>query len=151
MTDQTGPSNNSWQRYRQRVQRVVDYIHANPAGYLSNDTLADVACLSSFHWHRIYRGITGETTAFTVRRVRLQRAATALLRTDQSIADIGTACGYPQLHSFTRTFKACYGVSPGKFRDMHLSAVLPGVEPLEQSDAWPVRLENRPALILKGL
>ena len=46
-----------------RMIRVLDHIHDNPAGDLSLDALADVAAMSRFHWHRVFRAITGETAA----------------------------------------------------------------------------------------
>jgi AraC family transcriptional regulator len=53
---------------------VIDHIHANPAGDLSLDALADVAALSRFHFHRVFHAMTGETAADAVRRVRMHRA-----------------------------------------------------------------------------
>ncbi|MFT5345881.1 MAG: AraC family transcriptional regulator, partial [Dinoroseobacter sp.] len=49
--------------YETRLRRVLAYIHDNPAGDLSLDTLADVAAMSRFHWHRVFHGMTGETCA----------------------------------------------------------------------------------------
>lgn len=40
--------------YEKRLIRVLEYIHANPAGDLSLDALADVAAMSRFHWHRVF-------------------------------------------------------------------------------------------------
>ena len=60
-----------------RVLRVLEHIHANPAADLSLDALADVAAMSRFHWHRLFRAVTGETAAQTVRRMRMHRAAVA--------------------------------------------------------------------------
>ncbi|MEM9127216.1 MAG: AraC family transcriptional regulator, partial [Pseudomonadota bacterium] len=68
--------------YEDRVLRVLAYIHENPAGDLSLDALADVAAMSRFHWHRVFRALTGETCAQAVRRIRLHRAAGWLVRTD---------------------------------------------------------------------
>ncbi len=42
-------------------------------------TLAEVAHLSPYHFHRIYAGMTGETAAEMLRRLRLHRAAGALI------------------------------------------------------------------------
>ncbi|OWK24560.1 hypothetical protein AJ87_20285 [Rhizobium yanglingense] len=39
------------------------------------ERLAEIACMSSYHWHKIYRAIYGETLAATVKRLRLHRAA----------------------------------------------------------------------------
>ncbi len=35
--------------YENRMLRVLEHIHANPAGDLSLDALADVAAMSRFH------------------------------------------------------------------------------------------------------
>ncbi|MCG7522689.1 GyrI-like domain-containing protein [Ruegeria sp. Ofav3-42] len=102
--------------YEDRVLRVLAYIHANAAGDLSLDALADVAAMSRFHWHRVFRAITGETCAQAVRRVRLHRAASWLVMTDKPVAQIAVDVGYPNLKSFARAFSEVYGSSPAAFR-----------------------------------
>ena len=51
-----------------RLLRVLDHIHDNPAGDLSLDAMSEVAALSRFHFHRVFRATTGETLAKAVRR-----------------------------------------------------------------------------------
>ncbi len=102
--------------YEKRVLRVLDYIYDNPAGDLSLDQLADVAAMSRFHWHRVFRAVTGETCAQAVRRIRLHRAASALVKTDKAIAEISQLVGYPNPGSFSRAFTEVYGISPAAFR-----------------------------------
>ncbi|NOD62332.1 MULTISPECIES: GyrI-like domain-containing protein [unclassified Ruegeria] len=102
--------------YEDRVLRVLAYIHDNPAGDLSLDVLADVAAMSRFHWHRVFRALTGETCAQAVRRVRLHRAATWLVQSDRAISDIALSVGYPNPSSFARAFSEAYGSSPAAFR-----------------------------------
>ncbi|NOD75674.1 MULTISPECIES: GyrI-like domain-containing protein [unclassified Ruegeria] len=102
--------------YEDRVLRVLAYIHDNPAGDLSLDALADVAAMSRFHWHRVFRALTGETCAQAVRRVRLHRAATWLVQSDKAISDIALSVGYPNPSSFARAFSEAYGSSPAAFR-----------------------------------
>ena len=102
--------------YEDRVLRVLAYVHEHPAGDLSLDALADVAAMSRFHWHRVFRAITGETCARAVRRIRLHRAACWLVQTDRPVAGIATAVGYPNLNSFARAFSQAYGISPGTYR-----------------------------------
>lgn len=106
-------------RYQSRIQSVIDHIYNHPAGPVDNDTLGEVANLSSFHWHRIYRSITGETAAQTVRRTRMHRAACELVRTCQPVSTIGQTVGYPSVQSFVRAFKSYYEQSPGEFRNAH--------------------------------
>ncbi|MCL6283310.1 AraC family transcriptional regulator [Ruegeria sp. 2012CJ41-6] len=102
--------------YEDRVLRVLDHIHDNPAGDLSLDALADVAAMSRFHWHRVFRAMTGETCAQAVRRIRLHRAAGWLLQSDRSPEQIAADVGYPNPRSFARAFSEAYGVSPAAYR-----------------------------------
>lgn len=103
--------------YEQRMLRVIRYIHDNPTGDLSLDALADVAALSRFHWHRVFRAMTGKTCAQVVKAVRMHRASVALVQTDGTLAQIGRSVGYPQTASFSRAFSDIYGRPPQQFRD----------------------------------
>jgi len=62
-------------RYEARLNRVLDHIYDHLDEPLDIDRLAEIACLSPYHWHRIYQAMHGETVASTVRRLRLHRAA----------------------------------------------------------------------------
>ena len=104
------------QDYEKRLNRVVEHIHDNPGGDLSLDRLADVAALSRFHFHRVYLGVTGETVANTVRRMRLHRAAVALVQGSDSLALVARRVGYPNLASFSRAFAEAYQATPTAFR-----------------------------------
>ncbi|WP_395824537.1 GyrI-like domain-containing protein [Elstera sp.] len=102
--------------YEARILRVVDHLWANLDAPLDLDRLAKIACFSPYHFHRLYRGITGETVAETVRRLRLHRAAGQLAQSDQPIADIANRAGYGSQAAFTRSFSADYGTPPGLYR-----------------------------------
>ncbi len=102
--------------YEDRILRVLSYIHDNPAGDLSLDTLADVAAMSRFHWHRVFRAMTGETCAQAVRRVRLHRASIWLVTDGRSIDQIASDIGYQNTASFARAFAEMFGTRPASFR-----------------------------------
>ncbi len=104
------------QGYEARMLRVLDYIHDHPDGDLSLDALADVAAMSRFHWHRVFVGMTGETCAQAVRRIRLNRAACWLVQTDQPVEQIAARVGYPSVQSFGRAFRQSYSMPPAQFR-----------------------------------
>ncbi|KQY20912.1 AraC family transcriptional regulator [Rhizobium sp. Root483D2] len=105
-----------WAAYEQRLQRVSAYIYDHLDEELDLDRLADIACLSPHHWHRIYRAVHGETLAATVKRLRLHRAAGDLVRTTLRVDVIARRAGYPNLQSFTRIFKSVFGVPPARYR-----------------------------------
>ena len=56
--------------------------------------LADVACLSSYHWHRVYHAVHGETIAATVKRLRLHRAAAFIADTGLTMKEVARRSGY---------------------------------------------------------
>lgn len=102
--------------HEKRLLRVLDHIHDNPAGDLSLDALSEVAAMSRFHWHRVFRAMTGETLAQAVRRIRMQRASYLLVMTDQPLAGIAASVGMENLASFNRCFAEHFLMSPAAFR-----------------------------------
>lgn len=103
--------------HEQRFARVIAHLHEHYAESLDLQRLAEEACLSPCHWHRIYRAVMGETIHDTLKRIRLQRAAWLLTHSGQSIASIARAVGYGgNAQSFTRIFRAHYAQSPADYR-----------------------------------
>ena len=68
--------------YARRPDRVAAHIWAHLDEDLDLGVLAEIACFSPYHFHRIYRAVLGETVAETVARLRLQRAERGLPRAD---------------------------------------------------------------------
>ena len=56
--------------YAERLERVFRWLADHLDDTLDLIRLADVACLSPYHFHRVYRAMQGETAADTVRRLR---------------------------------------------------------------------------------
>ena len=109
--------------YRERVSRVVAAIVADPMAEHKLDDLAQIAHFSPFHFHRVYRGIIGETIAATIRRVRLARAAQMLGSKEGSVTDVGMDAGYDSPQAFSRAFSQFSGLSPRDFqKKMDLTA-----------------------------
>ncbi len=128
--------------YEARLLRVLAHIHDHVDGDLSLDALAEVACMSRFHWHRVFLAMTGETLADAVRRIRLLRAANALVREDRPIEEIAARYGYSGPASFSRAFRAALGVAPGEFREQRVQRMAelrnnPGAQPM-----FPVTIKD---------
>jgi len=103
-------------RYRARIDRVVDHIRENPAGDLSLEALARVALFSPYHFHRLFKAQVGETLNQFVRRTRIERAA-VLMRSapERTLSSIALEAGFAALASFSRAFKEVYGISPSRW------------------------------------
>lgn len=102
--------------YEVRLSRVATYIYDHLEEPLDLLKLAEVACLSPYHWHRIYQAAYGESAAQTVKRLRMHRAADYLVNTDKPIERIAELTGYTTVQSFTRIFKAQFGLPPAQYR-----------------------------------
>ena len=102
--------------YRRAVQRTVAAITHGLDAALDLEALAGEAAMSTFHFHRMFRGRVGETPLELHRRLQLERAAWQLLNTDALITQIAFTAGYETHEAFTRAFGASYACSPSVFR-----------------------------------
>lgn len=136
------------QTYERRILRVISHIHDNLDGDLSLDTLAKVACMSPFHWHRVFFGVTGETLANCIRRVRLDRATFLLLQTKQSVGEIAAQCGYGNVQSFARSFQADYGLTPSKFRKSDIAYRASDPPKVSAPKAFDIEIKQQPEVRL---
>jgi len=111
----------SRKKYYYRINRVVDYIDAHLDEEHTLENLSEVAHFSPFHFHRIFRVLTGETINNYVKRIRLQRAGSMLISDHQrSVSEVSALCGFNSTAVFCRAFRAHFGRSTGEFRDHHL-------------------------------
>lgn len=104
--------------YQKRMLKVLLYIQENLERDLSLAELADVACFSPYHFHRVFRGMVGEPVAEYVRRLRLDQAAISLRHSRRSVTDLALRWGYDSLEAFTRAFRQHFGVSPSQYRNL---------------------------------
>jgi AraC family transcriptional regulator len=102
--------------YRERLGRVTAYIYDHLDAELDLNRLAEIACLSPWHWHRVYHAMHGETIAATVKRLRLHRAAGFLANSSMAIEEIARRAGYTSAAAFTRAFADAYGMPPAEYR-----------------------------------
>lgn len=104
--------------HRQRIRRVAAFIDENIDGRLNLQSLAAVACLSPFHFQRIYHQLVGETPAETVRRLRLTRAATQIAQGEVSVTEAAVFAGYGSSQAFCRAFRRRFGVAPSRLKKL---------------------------------
>ncbi len=146
---------------RHRLNRVVNFVYANTAETIDLDDLADVACLSKFHFARTFYSHQRETPFEFLWRVRLELAARKLAFVrDDSVTDIALDSGFSGPQTFSRAFRRRFGVSPSTFRSSNLwsydgfaddrivgeATFRPEVDLSNfDADSRLVRIENRPA------
>jgi AraC family transcriptional regulator len=105
--------------YLRRIDRVVALLQqavANDAELPDLTELGHAAQLSPFHFHRVYRALTGETIGRTVARLRLLRALQWLSDPARAVTDAALAVGYETPQAFARAFRQAFGASPSELR-----------------------------------
>src|SRR5438552_3162102 len=91
------------------VERVIQMMHERLDEPLCLRTLARIAFLSPYHFHRIFRQITGIPPSQFLTALRLQTAKGLLLTTPRSVTDVCFDVGYNSLGSFITRFTQLVG------------------------------------------
>ncbi|MHC0038796.1 AraC family transcriptional regulator [Pseudoneobacillus sp. C159] len=102
--------------YAVSVQRTLDYIEENLHEQISLVELAEIACFSPFHFHRVFQAMVGESVMDYIRKRRLTIAAERLFYSDEKVINIAIDVGFQYQESFNRAFKKLYSVSPQQYR-----------------------------------
>jgi AraC family transcriptional regulator len=110
------------QDYHERIVRTLAYIQRHLDDELELENLAAVAAFSRFHFHRVFRGLVGESLQEHICRLRLERAAQRLKQGDGPIIGIALEAGFETHESFTRAFGTMFGVPPSGYRAAHKPA-----------------------------
>lgn len=84
---------------------------------LSSETLASEFCITSRHFARRVKAITGKDPTHFIRERRARLACSLLEQTDLPISDIYIRCGLESANYFSRVFKMEIGVSPTEYRN----------------------------------
>ncbi len=124
--------------YEERLNRVMTHIYDNLGEELNLDRLAEIACMSPYHWHHVFRAMTGETLAEVVRRLRLNWAANVLLQGSDPVRSVAEQAGYTNLSSFSRAFKRTHGLSPDDFRKQGAKVTHLWEQNAMTDDAYPM-------------
>jgi AraC family transcriptional regulator len=104
------------------VTRVLKYIDEHLYDHLTLDELAGVACLSRYHFARLFRASTGKSPMEFVLHAKMKLAMDILANSDQKIAVTAASLGFFDQSHFTRTFRRLNGISPRTFTRMERTA-----------------------------
>jgi AraC-like DNA-binding protein len=99
-----------------RLSRARDYLGACYRDRITLEKAATHACLSPFHFNRMFAQAFAETPHEFVSRVRMEEAKRLLLSESHSVTDIYFDLGYESLGSFSAKFRSLTGLSPAAFR-----------------------------------
>lgn len=96
------------------------YIEDSLEEQLNLESISRLACLSPYHFHRLFTRVYRRTPHQYLTRVRLARASKLLEETPLPVSDISTAVGFESPSSFSLLFKRNTGMAPVAFRNKAL-------------------------------
>ncbi|WP_194778370.1 AraC family transcriptional regulator [Pararhodonellum marinum] len=102
--------------YQQSLIKSINYIESNLDKKILLKEIAKEAHISEFHFHRIFKALTGETVKEHVSRLKLERAALHLKHNKEDIGQIAFQHGYENHESFTRAFKKHFRLTPQEYK-----------------------------------
>jgi AraC-like DNA-binding protein len=99
-----------------RLCRARDLLAAEFQSQVLLDAAAREACLSPFHFHRLFRSTFGETPHNFLTRRRMDRARHLLASGEMTVTEVCFDIGYSSLGSFSTKFQSLVGVPPTQYQ-----------------------------------
>lgn len=102
--------------YQDRINAATQFMEARWNEPIQLGDIADAAAISPFHFHRIFKAITGQRVKEFLTRIRLEKAAHQLKYSADDVSAIALATGYQNHETFSRAFKDYFGQTPSAYR-----------------------------------
>lgn len=98
------------------------HMHTHLDEALDLDTLAQVACLSKYHFIRLFKEAFDQTPRQYLIARRLERASALLIHSRKTFHEICHEVGLKDSSSFGRLFKRNFGATPHLYRQMYAAS-----------------------------
>ncbi|WP_346773361.1 AraC family transcriptional regulator [Bacillus sp. FJAT-42376] len=99
-----------------RMNDSIRYMEERLSSGFSVEEAASIACMSKFHFQRMFLMVTGVTPGEYMRNRRLTLAAQEVVNTSAKVIDIALKYGYETPESFSKAFRRAHGMSPTEAR-----------------------------------
>jgi len=99
-----------------RLCRARDLLASDYQSVVNLERAAREACLSPFHFHRLFASAFGQTPHEFLTRLRMDRARHLLVSGEMSVTDVCFEVGYSSLGSFSMKFRSFVGQAPTEYQ-----------------------------------
>lgn len=96
----------------QRMLDSIEYIEGNLDKDLNIEDIAAIACMSKFHFQRMFNMLTGYTVSEYIRNRRITVATQELVNSRLKVIDVAMKYGYESPEAFTKAFRRIHAMSP---------------------------------------
>jgi len=134
--------------YRGAVEHVIEEVRERLDERLPLEKLAALVHFSPYHFHRIFRRVTGLPPGRFFGALRIEAAKRLLLTSDLTVSEICLEVGYRSVGTFASQFSRLVGFSPRAFRELALAgdsftAAAVGLEPPTPPTGSKVAVKGR--------
>lgn len=98
---------------------ALQALQDEPSASWNNATLAQMSGLSVSAFERKFRKHLQTSPMQFLKRLRLAKAAAALIQTGGSVSEIAAECGFSDQAHLSREFRKLFDSTPTKWRDRH--------------------------------
>ena len=98
------------------IKEALEYIDGHLCEEMGFEALAKRFHFSPYYFHRMFSIVVGKGITAYIRDRRLLGACIQLANSDKAVLDVCLDCGFNSAQSFSRAFRAAYGVSPSEYR-----------------------------------
>jgi AraC family transcriptional regulator len=99
-----------------RLRRVLGYVEEHLAEEITVTDLADIVCLSIFHFTRAFAAAVGVPPHRYVSQRRLESAKAMIAAGGASLGKVAFDCQFSSQSSFSRAFRRATGMTPAEYR-----------------------------------
>lgn len=99
-----------------KLRQITEWMSRNAADEFDLAKLSEIAGMSKFHFHRLFKKATGATPAKYHLDLRMNMARKLLRETQKNVVDIALEVGYANPSHFARIFRRENGLSPSDYR-----------------------------------
>jgi AraC-like DNA-binding protein len=98
------------------IRKSIDYIHSNYQRSISISDIANHACMSTFHFCRLFKRLTGLSPHNYLKQYRLS-CSHECLQKNTPVFDTSIETGFYDSSHFIRTFQTYMAVSPKEYQE----------------------------------
>ncbi|MEO0608660.1 MAG: AraC family transcriptional regulator, partial [Pseudomonadota bacterium] len=99
-----------------RIARAIDYAEATMHKPITVSNLADIACMSPWHFSRCFSEAMGEPPYRWIQRRRAERTVQLIRHSTLSLAVIAKRCGFADQKGMGAAVKSLTGRTPATLR-----------------------------------
>ena len=101
----------------ENFQRALQFINENYASNLTLTQAADMACLSYYHFSKVFKKNLGIGFRAYINKKRIDQARKMLVDSDMTVTYIAHSVGFEDLTNFERVFRGLTSYTPSEYRN----------------------------------